>query len=221
MSQLFIAIDGPAGAGKSSAARGLAERLQLRYIESGAYYRAVGLMILNENIDLHNTVALEQFLGRMHLRIENDHQGQRVLCNAEDLSEAIRTDRGSEAASLVARKQQVRDFVTAMLRRSAEGGCVMEGRDIGTVVLPDAEFKFFLTASAEVRAQRRAGDANYTPASGDVGSIREALEKRDSVDSKRKAAPLKPADDAIVIDNSHMTLLEVVNTMVNHIWVKN
>lgn len=211
-----IAIDGTAGSGKSSAARGLAAELGLRYIDSGAYYRAVGVIADRLTIDLTSDQAISNFLDSLSLDISNGEKGQQVICNGQDLSAAIRTDEGSEAASTVARIPAVREFVTGLLRKNAAGGCVMEGRDIGTVVLPEADYKFFLTASPEVRAQRRAGDKNYQRSSDDLSAIRQSLEKRDSADSTRQTAPLKPAGDAIVIDSSHMTLEEVVRALADH-----
>jgi cytidylate kinase len=214
MKSLQIAIDGTAGSGKSSAARGLAARLGLPYVDSGAYYRALGLAAQRAEVDLQNTDALAHFLNDLDMDIRNNGTSQKVIVNGKDLARAIRTDEGSDAASTVAKIPAVRQSITEQLRVDGSGGCVMEGRDIGTVVLPEADFKFFLTASPEVRAIRRARDENYQRSTADLERIRKSLEDRDNRDTTRQADPLKPAEDAQEIDTSDMTLEQVISAMV-------
>jgi CMP/dCMP kinase len=194
-----VAIDGPAGAGKSSVARAVAERLGFTYLDSGAMYRCVALAALRRSLPPAE-VAAEVSLSL----------GDRVLLDGEDVSAAIRAPEVSEAASVVAADPAVRTAMVAEQRRLLAGGdWVAEGRDIGTVVWPSAEVKVFLTASAEARAGRRAEQIG-----ADVGVVLAEQAIRDQRDIERAQSPLRPADDAVTVDTSDLTLDEAVERVV-------
>jgi cytidylate kinase len=197
---MVIAIDGPAGAGKSSVARAVAKELGFRYLDSGAMYRSVALAALRANAD---PAAIAR-----SARIELD--GRRVRVDGEDVSEAIRSPAVSEAASKWAAQPAVRDALAAQQRQLlAAGDWVAEGRDIGTVVAPGAEVKVFLTASPEERARRRAAELGADPE-----TVRSEQTLRDERDSTRSHSPLEPAPGAVVLDTSDLTLPEVVQMVV-------
>ncbi|MDC3955043.1 (d)CMP kinase [Polyangium jinanense] len=219
-----VAIDGPAGAGKSTVARRLAERLGYLLLDTGALYRTVALAAVRAPIRWDDREALgalaEDLVARKRMVIERAEgatgggSGMRVLLDGEDVSTAIRSPDVSLGASRVSAVPAVRAALLDMQRgQGAEGGVVLEGRDIGTVVFPDAEVKFFLTASPEVRARRRyeelvaqGKDATYEATFADV-------ERRDKADTERPVAPLRQADDAIVVDSSHRDVAELVEEM--------
>jgi CMP/dCMP kinase len=192
---MVVAIDGPAGAGKSSVARGLARRLGFTYLDSGAMYRAVGLMTLR-----HGGAASEQ-AEKLELEL-----GDRVIANGEDVTEAIRTPDVSEAASRVATNERVRAALAAKQRELlSNGDWVAEGRDIGTVVAPDAALKVFLTASPEERARRRAEELGT-----DVDTVLRDQALRDAQDESREHSPLQVAPGAVELDTTGLTVDEVV-----------
>jgi CMP/dCMP kinase len=196
---MVVAIDGPAGAGKSSVARAVAERLGYTFLDSGAMYRCVALEALRRGISPAEVAP--------HVRIEF---GDRVLLDGDDVSEAIRTPEISEAASRAAADVEVRRAMVAEQRRLLSGGdWVVEGRDIGTVVAPAAEVKVFLTASAQERARRRAAELGL-----DVAEVLADLAARDERDEKREHSPLKAASDAMVIDTTSLSFDEVVEKIV-------
>ena len=209
-----IAIDGPAGAGKSTVARLVAQRLKLIYIDTGAMYRAITLKALREKLDLQDQISLTQLAKETTIQLVAGLQ-QRVLLDGEDVTEEIRSPEVTGQVSIVAQIIGVRDVMVKQQRQMAEEfGVVMDGRDIGTVVLPDAGAKFFLTASAEERACRRAKeliDKGYTI---DIKKLTKEIEERDYMDSNRAVSPLVPAQDAITIDSSGMTVEEVVTTII-------
>jgi len=211
-----IAIDGPAGAGKSAAARLLAERLHLTYIDTGALYRSVALAARRQGIDLDDEPALGRLSRELHIAFEAAADGgQRVIMEGEDVTKAIRTPVVSEGSSRVSRHPAVRRALLDVQRRLAKGGgAVMEGRDIGTVVLPDADLKVFLTASAEARAQRRHKELLEKGVSVTLEQVLEEQKKRDERDRSRPASPLKPADDAVILDTSELSLEQVLEALV-------
>lgn len=204
---ILITIDGPAGSGKSSAARAVADRLGIVNLNTGAAYRAVALLALREGVDVDDGAALAEIAGRVVLGVEG------VRLDGEEVSEPdLRTPEVSAAASKVSVHREVREVLLSVQREAArrareDGGAVVEGRDIGTVVLPDAELKVFLSASSEERARRRAAQSGRE---SELERIHKAISVRDRQDSERQASPLKPAPDAIVLDTTALNLEEVV-----------
>lgn len=211
----IITIDGPSGAGKSTISRGLAARLHFTYLDTGAMYRAVGLAITRQGIDLADTPALKKCLDAIELTLApNGEDDVRVLLNGEDISQAIRTPEMGMVASRVSANPLVREKLTALQRRmGATGGIVAEGRDMGTVVFPKAACKFFLNATAEERARRRQAQLAEKGQIVEYQEILDQISKRDYDDSRRALAPLKPADDAIIVDSSSMDPAAVIACM--------
>jgi CMP/dCMP kinase len=207
MGGFLIAIDGPAGSGKSSVARAVADELGFVNLNTGAAYRAVALVALREGVDLDDRVALAGISRRVSL----DARGARV--DGEPVPEdELRTPEVSAAASTVSARPEVRAVLLDVQRKAArkasrEGGAVVEGRDIGTVVLPDAELKVYLSAAPEERARRR---AHQTGREAELDRIREAMSKRDRQDSERETSPLKPDPDAVILDTTSLDLQGVV-----------
>jgi cytidylate kinase len=209
----IIAVDGPAGAGKSTAARALAARLGYLYVDSGAMYRAVGLAACERGVDPDDAAALATLVDGLDLVLCDDAAGGRVLLDGRDVSAAIRTTRAGEWASRVAAVPTVRERLVARQRAlAARGGVVMDGRDVGTVIFPDADCKFFLTASLEERARRRQEDRGGDAAGG-LAAARAAVEARDRRDRERTHAPLRPASDAVVLDTSRLAPEQVLERM--------
>ena len=207
---LIIAIDGPSGAGKGTVARNLASRLNYRHVDTGAMYRAVAWKALQEQLDLDDEEAVASLAGRIRLTAE----GGAVLVDGQDVSSEIRTPEIDAAAARVARRPKVRAVLIRQQREMGAGGSVvMEGRDIGTVVFPDADVKLYLDASPEERARRRAHDPEHTAGRGSaaVHDIASALEARDRSDRTRAVSPLAIAPDAIVIDTTQLPIDEVVD----------
>ncbi|MCX5865366.1 MAG: (d)CMP kinase [Deltaproteobacteria bacterium] len=211
----IITIDGPSGAGKSTISRGLAARLHFTYLDTGAMYRAVGLALERQGIDLADTPALAQCLAKIELTlVPNGDDDVRVLLGGEDISQAIRTPEMALVASRVSANPLVREKLTALQRQLGEtGGIVAEGRDMGTVVFPKAACKFFLNASAEERARRRQAQLAEKGQIVDYQEILDQISKRDYDDSRRALAPLKPAPDAILVDSSSMGPEAVIDYM--------
>jgi len=202
---LIIAIDGPGGSGKSTVARSVARRLGFTYIDSGAMYRAVALWALRLGMDLDDLHRLEQLAKEARIELPGD----RVLLNGEDVSAEIRTPQVSNAASRVAAQPGVRRAMREEQRRIGSAGpSVMEGRDIGTVVFPDAKVKIFLDAQPEARAQRRASELGAA-----VEDVARDLDARDQRDRSRAEAPLTQAPDAEYLDTTHLTLTQVEETV--------
>lgn len=208
---LTIAIDGPAGAGKSTVAKLVAQRLSYVYIDTGAMYRAVALAALRAGIQLKDGAALSQLVARLNIGLERGPQGNRVLLDGEDVTDAVRQPDISAGASDVAVFPAVREHLVAMQRHLARGGgVVMDGRDIGSVVLPQADRKFFITASLAERARRRADQLAAAGVEVDPQVLEQEIARRDAQDRSRAVAPLLPAPDAQVIDTTDHSIGEVV-----------
>ncbi|MCD2261987.1 (d)CMP kinase [Dietzia aurantiaca] len=211
-----IAIDGPAGTGKSTLARTLAGRVGGAYLDTGAMYRVATLHVLREGIDPEDGEAVSAATADLPLEIGTDAGAERILLASEDVSEEIRTAPVTANVSAVSAVAQVRENLVRLQRRLAAGGgtVVLEGRDIGTVVLPDAEVKVYLTASPEVRARRRTDQDRAAGRAAEYDEVLAAVIERDRKDSTRAASPLRPAADAVVIDTSDLTLEEVLDRLV-------
>lgn len=202
-----IAIDGPAGAGKSSTAKLIAKKLGYIYVDTGALYRTVGLYSIRKGIDTKDAERVIATLPDVKVEIRFVDGAQHVFLNGEDVSDAIRTPEASMGASNVSAIPKVREFLFDLQRNiAAENNCIMDGRDIGTVVLPNADVKIFLTASVEERANRRYKEMLEKGEAADYNDILEDIKKRDYQDSHREIAPLKQADDAIFVDNGGYNL---------------
>lgn len=209
-----IAIDGPAGAGKSTIARSLASALGYIYVDTGALYRAVGVNAMRKGADTKNAEQVGATLSDADVSLRFVDGEQRVFLGEEDVSLAIRTPEASMAASNVSAIPSVREFLFDLQRNiAANNDCIMDGRDIGTVVLPNAQVKIFLTASAEVRAKRRYDELLAKGMQADYNQVLEEMIQRDYQDSHRAIAPLKQADDAVLVDTSDMNLEQVLETL--------
>lgn len=217
----IVAIDGPAGAGKSTAARLLAYRLGFLLIDTGALYRVLALKALEQDVALGNGPALAELALRLEIqfgKLEIRHEGEiprlPIFCNGADVTDAIRVPELGMAASNVSKLAEVRDALLALQRKYGDtGGIVMEGRDIGTVIFPDAEVKFFLTASVESRARRRWDELTLAGADIALEQVIRETRMRDDQDSNRPIAPLKQARDAALIDSTSRSLDDVVQEM--------
>ena len=215
-----IAIDGPAGAGKSSVAKAVAKELGFIYVDTGALYRAVGVNALKNNIKTDDKEAVIAMLPDTKVELRYVDGVQRVILNDEDVSETIRMPEASMAASNVSAIPEVRAFLLNLQHDMAEkNNVIMDGRDIGTVILPDAQYKFFLTATAKVRADRRFKELKEKGIDVDYNALLEEIIQRDYNDSHRATAPLKQADDAIFVDSSNMNLEESINHILSFIKV--
>ncbi len=212
----IVAIDGPAGAGKSSVSKLLARRLGFSLVDTGAIYRCVALISLRRGIPFDDDAALEQLLSDLHLNFEVVGEENRVILDGQDVSSEIRTPEISMGASKVSGRPVVRAGLLALQRRLAlesAAGAVLEGRDIGTVVFPDADLKFFLDADPTIRARRRFEELFQKGVESSLQDVLTDQTQRDKQDSAREVAPLKPADDAVRVDSSSMPLSEVVTSM--------
>lgn len=205
---ISIAIDGPSGAGKSTLARMAAKEFGFLYVDTGAIYRTVGLAAQRAGITATNEAEVAELLPGLQLELVYDaHGGQRMLLNGEDVSEEIRTPRSSDYASRVSAMPQVREFLLEMQRKLArENDVVMDGRDIGTVVLPDAAVKIFLTADDMARAKRRYRELQQKGDDSSFETVLQGMRSRDKKDSDRVTAPLRQAEDAVLLDTSDMEL---------------
>ena len=213
-----IAIDGPVGAGKSTVARRLAEALGCVHIDSGAMYRALGWKALRLGVDLGDHQGLARLAAGTDVRIVTGGSGSRVLVDGEDVTHALRTPAMDEAASVVSTCPAVRERMVALQRAMAQaGGVVMDGRDIGTVVFPRAQVKFYLDADLSVRADRRLKDLQRVGATPEASAIREDVARRDARDRAREVAPLCAAPDAIRIDSTSLDAEAVVAVMLEEV----
>lgn len=214
--RISVAIDGPAGAGKSTLARRVAGELSYLHIDSGAMYRAATWLALEKNCDLKDQALIIDLISRTNIELAPAGKNIKVLVDGTDVSVAIRSPEVTRAVSTVSAIAGVRSILVKKQRQmSAAGGVVMDGRDIGTVVLPNAELKVFLTASPEIRAQRRLKDMKEMGRTADLETIIEDIKQRDLVDSTRATSPLKQADDAIPVDTDNYSEEEVCRVVVN------
>lgn len=211
-----IALDGPAGAGKSTVAKALAQKLDIMYLDTGAMYRAVALYMLDNGISTDEQDKIEEALENIQLVVKYENGAQKMYLKGEDVSLRIRENAVSKAASDFSALQPVRVFLVKMQQETArQNDCVLDGRDIGTCVLPDADFKFYLTADSFERAKRRAKELTEKGQIVDVKKIQQEIEQRDYNDSHRDFSPLKQAEDAVLIDSTNMTVEEVINYVIN------
>lgn len=211
---LIVAIDGPAGAGKSSVSKILALRLRFTLVDTGAIYRCVALKARRGGVAFDDLAGLKQLLDEVRVSFEMTEEKNHVFLDGEDVSEAIRTSEISLAASQVSGQPVVRSALLGLQRRlalAAEHGAILEGRDIGTVVFPDADIKVYLFADPSIRATRRYEELFQRGLEKPVGQVLADQNKRDKEDSERELAPLKPAHDAVKIDSTHLPLSEVVH----------
>lgn len=213
METVIVAIDGPSGTGKSSTSKAVAAKLGLSYLDTGAQYRAITWWMISNGVDVHDTDAVANASSKPVIVSGTDPSRPTITVDGADAAGPIRTEEVTSKVSAVSAVPEVRALITELQRtiaRNAEGGIVVEGRDIGTTVLPDADLKIFLTASPEARAARRSGELK----GADVAATQQALIKRDAADSSRKTSPLAKADDAVEVDTTDLTLDQVIECVV-------
>ena len=213
---MIIAIDGLAASGKSTAAIGVAKCLGIIYVDTGAMYRAVTFGLIDNNIDFRDSLNIEKFLEKIEIKFSESPSGMFLALNGRDITIEIRSKMVTENVSEVSALKSVRKSMVSIQRRMAEvDDCVLEGRDIGTVVFPNAEFKFFLIADEKARAKRRLGDLKTIGEQSSIEKVMIDLINRDHKDSTRTHSPLKKSDDAIIIDTSDLGINEVIDKIVN------
>lgn len=217
MEKLLITIDGPAGAGKTTVSRALADRLGYRYIDTGALYRGMALAVQSRGIDPQNDDDLKRLCSDLNLTFVRNDEGLSLYLNGENISDRIRTAEITMLASAVSARPVVREFLLDVQKNlGRQKAAVFEGRDMGTVVFPDADVKFFLDASTHTRALRRFEEQKLQ-SSQTLDEVERDIQRRDRNDSTREVAPLKPAPDAIIIDSTDLTAEAVVDLMVSHL----
>lgn len=217
-SNLSIAIDGPAAAGKSTVAKKVAQQLKYIYIDTGAMYRALTWKALENKVDVENEERLAELLLDTEIELRQTSDGQRVMVDGRDVSEEIRKDLVTGNVSAVAKHASVREEMVRRQRTmSRKAGVVMDGRDIGTHVLPSAELKFFLIASVEERAFRRHKENQEKGFPSDLNQLKKEIERRDKLDSEREASPLVKAEDAIELDTTSLTIEEVTSKILDEV----
>jgi len=214
---LIIAIDGPSGAGKSTLGRMLARALNLLYIDTGSMYRAVALAVLESSISATDDVAVGSLAGRVDIDLKGDPDSLRVTLAGVDVTETIRSEEVTELSSIISTIPAVRRAMVARQREMGERGAVLNGRDIGTVVFPDADVKFFLTAVPQERATRRFNEERAQDPNADFEETFAEMAERDRRDSTREDSPLKAADDAIIVDSTGLTIDDVFQKMMKAI----
>ncbi|MEE9166908.1 MAG: (d)CMP kinase [Candidatus Neomarinimicrobiota bacterium] len=218
---MIIAIDGPAASGKSTTARGVAIRLGFVYLDTGAMYRAVTLAVLKSDIALHKKEALEELLATLELNFQTENGKTRILLHSQDVTDSIRSLEVTRNVSAVSAMPMVRGKMVAIQRDLAgKNDSVVEGRDIGTVVFPDADFKFFLTADYRTRALRRLKDLAELGIEQSIDEVIEELKRRDEKDSSRSHSPLKKAEDAVEVDTTALTIPEQIDFIVTYVGRK-
>lgn len=216
-----IALDGPSGSGKSTIAKNLSEKLNILYLDTGAMYRAVALKALKLGVDTFDNDGVSAFLPELDLEIKYENGAQHTYLDGIDVSEKIREPQVSMAASNISSLKCVRLKMVEMQRKIAsETSCVLDGRDIGSYVLPDADFKFYITASVDVRADRRFKELTLRGHKVDYDELKKEIEQRDFNDKNRDFAPLVQAADAILIDTSFMNVEQVVNKVLGYVGGK-
>lgn len=221
MEYISVAIDGPSGAGKSTVARAAAARLGFVYVDTGAMYRSIGLAVCRRGIDENDTAGILGTLPGLQIALQYEEGTQHVLLNGEDVSDAIRTPQIAQYASKVSAVPEVRKFLLDMQRDMAKKNhIIMDGRDIGTVILPDAPVKIFLTASAACRAERRFKELQEKGQQVTFDGVLADIVRRDLQDSSRPVAPLKQADDAVLLDTSELTLEQSIDAVLQIIHEK-
>ena len=209
--KIAVAVDGPAGAGKSSISKIVAKKLGYLYIDTGAMYRSVTWAVLHNHIDVNNQTAVEALLPELDLTMEASDDSCKVFIAGQDVTNFIRTPQVNNAVSIVASYKGVRQYLVERQRLMAEaGGVILDGRDIGSVVLPNAELKIYLTASVEARAMRRYLEVKGTVNEQTLEDIKESVMQRDDMDKNRKESPLIQVEDAVLVDSSEMTFDETV-----------
>ena len=216
-----IALDGPAGAGKSTIAKIIAKRLGLPYLDTGAMYRAMALCALSEGVSLTDAEKVDELLNRTDIKVVYEPDGQHVLVNGEDVTGRLREEEIGKGASLISKLRCVRDKLAGMQRDIAhETHAVLDGREIGTFVIPETPYKFYVTATAEERALRRVRQLEEKGETPDYQLILKDILARDYQDSHRDYAPLKQAGDAVLIDTTHMTIDEAVEAVLTALEAK-
>lgn len=209
--KIAVAVDGPAGAGKSSISKIVAKKLRYLYIDTGAMYRSVTWAVLHNHIDVNNQKAVEALLPELNLTMEASDDSCKVFIAGQDVTDFIRTPQVNNAVSIVASYKGVRQYLVERQRLMAEaGGVILDGRDIGSVVLPNAELKIYLTASVEARAMRRYLEVKGTVNEQPLEDIKDSVMQRDDMDKNRKESPLIQVEDAVLVDSSEMTFDETV-----------
>lgn len=217
-SNFVVAIDGPAGAGKSTIAKNVAVALKLNYLDTGAMYRAVAWFVLQSNVSPADRSKVSNLLGELSLDIMTASSGvNHIYCNGKNITNEIRDPIVSSAVSQVAENYYVRAFLVKKQRQLGRKGAVVDGRDIGTKVFPDASFKFYLTASMEARVERRWKELYKKGFHSNIQEVKSDLTYRDELDQKRAIGPLKKARDAVLIDTTYMTIEQVTSKIVTYI----
>lgn len=210
-----VAIDGPAGAGKSTIAKAVAKKMNLIYVDTGAMYRAMALFMIREGIDKNDAVAISDKCKEADITIGYENGEQVVYLNGDNVNAYLRTEEVGNMASVTSPNPAVREKLTELQKKlAATSDVIMDGRDIGTVVLPDAQTKIYLTASSMVRAKRRFDELTAKGESCDIEKIKADIEERDYRDMHRDISPLKQADDAVSVDTSDMTIEEVIERII-------
>jgi len=217
---LIIAIDGPSGAGKSTLGRMLARALNLLYIDTGSMYRAVALAVMESSISATDDVAVGSLAGRVDIDLRGDPDSLRVTLGGADVTDLIRSEEITDLSSIISTIPEVRRAMVARQREMGKRGAVLNGRDIGTVVFPDADVKFFLTAVPQERATRRFNEERAQDPNADFEETFADMAERDARDSTRADSPLKAADDAIVVDSTGLSVDEVFERMMSHVGKK-
>lgn len=219
--QLIIAIDGPASSGKSTVAKRIADQLNLIYVDSGAMYRTITYVAIKEHIDLTDEEKIVNALERVSIEFERTEEGQSVFCNNKEVTDDIRQNDVTNAVSIVAAHPLVREVLVDRQRKIAmKQNVIMDGRDIGTVVLPDASVKIFLVASVDERAERRYKENRQKGIKSDLTKLKQEISERDYKDSTRKVSPLRKADDAFEIDTTALSIDEVAEKIKKIIFEK-